>query len=260
MDVRFTRNTVGQRWAYTQGLAGRGQAEIAVPLRWPEGDPDSQTVIPRDRAVVKILDYIHAYIAEQPKRITAGQTMTYGWGILRFRPREASDAGSPVDALIVQERTNPFSDEVPTFEDGVVRVLALEDAQNQALRRNKITGTSEHPHRWQMALVCTRVRSQGGTSLFMERTEAKEAWDSGWCVGCVGQQHNHDNPDDLHTVHLTHLVANYPRMFPYLAMPVGTSVVLDPDKTIMFRPGEDTGYEDEAPPFTTRGLERTEWH
>lgn len=70
---------------------------------------------------------------------------------------------------------------------------------------------------------------------------------SGWFVGCVEDGDDHDDADRLEQVHLAHLVARFPGLFPYLALPVGTALLFEAEQVIVFRPGEQEGLPDAAP-------------
>ena len=86
MQIHFSEHQAGQRYAQTEGLQALGQQELAVPLFWQQGDQ-------RDQQIIRLLKVIGQYISDQPKRITAGQTMQYGWSMLRFAPGEQYSLG-----------------------------------------------------------------------------------------------------------------------------------------------------------------------
>jgi hypothetical protein len=48
-------------------------------------------------------------------------------------------------------------------------------------------------------------------------------------------------------VHLLHLVVGFPGLFPYLAMPVGTALLFEAERAIVFKAGEQEGNADSAP-------------
>lgn len=45
-------------------------------------------------------------------------------------------------------------------------------------------------------------------------------------------------------IHLFHLVEHFPGLFPYLAMPVGTMLLFEEERAIVFPPGENEGQID----------------
>jgi hypothetical protein len=246
MRVCFTSNTGEPRWAWTEGMreSEPQQAELGVPVPWlPEERRDAQ--------IESLFTFLHRYVARHGKPIRADQTLRYGWTLLRV------EAGAPElvageELLRLQELADPFARDATDFIDGVTSAVALLDIQTDAIVRNRITGTAEHPHRDDSILVCSRVDPAGGTPLSLTRQSLtnRRVHDSGWFAGCQARSHDHDDPEQLHSVHLAHLVARYPGMFPYLGMPIGTRVALDGDRLIVFPPEQRRGHEDDAPPFT----------
>ena len=78
---------------------------------------------------------------------------------------------------------------------------------------------------------------------------AHRAWkpatqDSGWFIGCCSSDHDHNNSKELAKLHLIHLVGEFPGLFPYIAMPVGTQLVFETSQVIVFHPGEQGGQVD----------------
>lgn len=87
MHIHFSPHDAFPRWAWTEGLSTQGQQEIIVSLTWLFDDS-------RDRQITRLLKFIENYISSQPKRITAGQTMHYGWTTLRFVPASHDESGA----------------------------------------------------------------------------------------------------------------------------------------------------------------------
>lgn len=255
MQVCFTSNSDGARWAWTEGLrevALRSeqeapQAELGTPLPWL---PDEL----RDGQVERLLTFLHRYLIRHGNPIRAGQTIRYGWTTLRTRPMPES-GGEGHEQLVLQEMADPFTapaaESDAAFADGVSLATALLGVQEEALRRNQITGTADHPHRSDTAVVCSRVAREGGTPLTLARLALTErhVHDSGWFVGCQDRDHQHDDPEELRGVHLRHVVAAYPWVFPYLGLPAGSSLTHSEAGIVLFRPGERRGQVDDAPPF-----------
>jgi hypothetical protein len=235
------RGAEGQgRWVWTEGLQTLGQQEMAVMVSWPEHDP-------RDLLLNHLLKFLENYLSSQPKRILPGQTLRYGWTMLRFVSDRQNLSGAGPDALLIEEMQAPFSREEPSYVPGVAYTLALMQLQHEALRRNRVTGDAIYPHYSQSAMVCRRVTPETVHSL--RPLKADRAWEpdsrqSGWFIGCCDQGHDHDNPDELALVHLLHLVERFPGLFPYLAMPVGTILVFEEKRAIIFRPNEEEGQVD----------------
>ena len=242
------------RWACLTDLIleerGGEQRVIAVPVR--AGDAEGE------RHLRALLTFIGGYLERQPRRIIAGQTMYYGWAQLRFRESYQSDDGLGAGKLVIQETQEPLHDTSTTFVDGAASATALLAAQEAAIRRNGIAGDAEFPHRNSLAIVCTRLEPtarEWPKTLFMQRNSLskREQHDSGWFIGCTENEHDHNDPTALGRIHLAHLVARTPRLFPYLGMPVRTSILLEPTRTVLFRPGDDIGQVESAPPFTGLG-------
>ncbi len=240
MRVHFEAIDNTTRLARTDGLVALGQTEIDVPLPWTD-DPE------RDAYVTRLLRFIEAYVTEQPRHIEAGQTLTYGWTTLRFVRQEPS----VVARLRMQELCEPFGAGSATYCDGAARAVELLRVQENALRRNRVTGTSDHPHRMSWAISCTKAVEQAGSlaePLMLERISEPDAHDSGWVLHCAQlaerPTHNHDDPNELHRVHALHIATDYPMAFAYLGMPVGSAVLLLEQEVVVFRPGENDGIPD----------------
>jgi len=249
MQVCFTSNGDRERWAWTEGLrdialAGdqeRPQAELGVPLPWLPHET-------RDGQVERLLTFLNRYLLRHGKPIRASQTIRYGWTMMRTRPLEQGSQ----ERLVLQELVEPFAEHASAFADGVHTAIALLAIQEEAIRRNRITGTAEHPHRGDSAIVCSHVDPGGGSPLALTRSSLtdRQYHDSGWFAGCQDRAHNHDDPDQLRGVHLSHLVARYAWTFPYLGMPAGTTITRDGASIVVFGPDEHRGHVDDAAPFT----------
>jgi hypothetical protein len=240
MQIHF-RGTENQlRWAWTDGLRTLGQREIAVMVPWPEHDS-------RDMLITHLLRFLENYLISQPKRILPEQTLRYGWTTLRFVGDEHPLSGAGTDVLMIEEMQPPFSQDDPSYVPGVAHTIALLQLQHEAMRRNGITGDAMYPHHTQYALVCTRVTPETVhllRPLMVHRLWQPNVQESGWFIGCCSQDHDHDNPDELAMIHLHHLMGQFPGLFPYLAMPVGTALLFEQSQVIIFRPSEENGQVD----------------
>ncbi len=245
--MRITETTGdGVRWMGTDGLTELGQTEFAVPIRWTEDDW-------RTAACKALLIFIGRYIAEQPKRISEGQTMTYGWTTMRFRSSRDEDGPAVAGKLIVQEVANPWSGDAPDYQDGCYGAIVLKRIQDRVMMRHQITGESDAPNRYHEALACTNLYPTLPDSFFMERMRpaaTAHARSSGWFVGCQDRAHDHDRPENLLSAHLLHLVEQRRYIYPYLSLPIGSAIAFEPDKVIVFAPGAEHGHAEMANPFT----------
>jgi hypothetical protein len=238
MHRRYAENQV--RWIWTEGLRTLGQQEMAVRVSWPEHDL-------REQLLTHLLYFIESYLIKQSKRILSGQTLRYGWTLLHFVSDDCHLSRLGTDVLLIEEMQDPFSHNNFSYISGVAHALALLQVQNEAMRRNVITGEANHPHRSQQALVCTRITPETIAllrPLRVERVWEPDVQNSGWFIGCCDQEHDHDHPHELALFHLLHLVERFPGLFPYLAMPVGTMLLFEENRAIIFRPGEDEGQID----------------
>lgn len=240
MQIHFRHAENRERWAWTEELQTLGQQEIAVLVSWSEHDP-------RDLLLTHLLQYLERYLSEQPKRILPRQTLRYGWTLLRFVRDDQDRSGAGTKVLLIEEMQHPFGEGNPSYIPGVARTLALLHLQHETLRRNGVTGEVVYPHRSQRALVCTCVTPE--TIPHLRSLRAERAWkpdvqNIGWFLSCCDQQHDHDHPDELRLIHLLHLVKGFPGLFPYLTMPVGTLLLFEESRAIVFGPGENEGQAD----------------
>lgn len=240
MQLHFGNAEDRERWAWTEGLHTLGQQEIAVIVPWPEHDQ-------REKLVIDLLRFLGNYLSSQPERILPGQTLRYGWTTLRFVEDEQNRSGAGKDVLLVEEMQRPFFSEKQSYLPGVAQTLTLLQLQHEAIQRNRITGDVIYPHGSQRAMVCTRVTPK--TVQRLRPLRADRAWqpdvrDSGWFIGCCDEDHDHDNANELATMHLFHLVDQFPGLFPYLGMPVGTMMVFEESQAIIFPPDEQEGRDD----------------
>ena len=247
MHIKFYGDEQQNRWARSRGLQEQGQQEIICPTPWSPDDP-------RDRFIASVFQFIEHYIASQPRRITTGQTLRYGWTTLRFTDHAYSNTGISMETLLLTELQHPFSDDEPAFVPGISNTYALMELQNAAMRRNHISSEVDYPHRSQSAIVCTRIRPEtiGSTSPIMaHRAWESETRTSGWFIGCTDDSHDHNNPANLANVHLLHLVQSLPALFPYLALSTGYMLLFESKQTIIFHPEQPEGQPDEGPMLTT---------
>src|SRR5690242_14041625 len=118
MEIHVRDAEDQRRWVWTGGLQTLGQQEMAVMVAWPEHDP-------RDLLLTHLLEFLENYLNSQPKRILPGQTLRYGWTMLRFVSDKQNLSGAGSDALLIEEMQTPFSREEPSYVSGVAYTLAL---------------------------------------------------------------------------------------------------------------------------------------
>jgi hypothetical protein len=238
MRVSLRENGAGQRWARLDEVA-EGQLPIETTCVW---DPSSVW----DGAVERLLRFIGEYVEKSGRHIHARETVDYGWTMLRASSGDT--AGASADVLTLEELASPLEETVTRYTPGVWRALRLLESQNAVLRRNTVSGLAQHPSRNEGAIICSRASLTGDGPLILERREVdKERRYSGWVVRCIDSTHDHDDADQLIFLHLSHIVHRCPRALPYLALPEGSAVLFDGNKTVLFHPGEDKGRLDPEP-------------
>lgn len=241
MRIAFSGETALYRWAWTEGLEPLGQLDVTVPLPWQAGDA-------RDGEIERLLAAVADVVANWGLRFRQGDTFNYGWTTLRFEAGAA--AGDSAGRLVVSELAEPLLATPPTYARGAALIAALQRTQAEALTRNGIEAEPAHPHRSELAVICTRVPPAGPEyprPLVLERLTDPQRDESGWVIRCADPAHDHDTPQALASVRLLHIVAGFPGIVPYLALPVGCAVLLEEREVIVFRPGENTGSPDSAP-------------
>lgn len=240
MQVFVSPDGTSPRWAWTEGLEHGPQREIAVPIDWP-------VEAGLDRQAADLLRYIGDELSERDAHaIAAGETLAYGWTTLGFRDSTEDDAIGP-GMLVVCELADPLEPDTDCWIDGAGQALTLLAIQTATKRRNFVRGEIDYPHRQDSALICKRLPPIGylwDYPLAAERQEHADSTISGWFFACADEQHNHDDPHEREEVTLLALIAALPRLFPYLALPVGTALIVQADAVVIFRPGDDEGYID----------------
>ena len=155
------------RWIWTDGLRMLGQREIAVQVSWPEQDL-------RDTLLTQLLEFLEGYITHQQTYILPGQTLSYGWTILRFVSDEQHISGVESDVLLIQEK-HPVLSQKDQYIPGVSCTMALLQLQHEAMQRNRITGETMYPSPSQKAIICTRVTPE--TIQHLRPLMAHRAWE-----------------------------------------------------------------------------------
>lgn len=240
MQIHFRKTDNEQYWVWTEGLQTLGQREIAVMVSWSEHDS-------RQKFLLQLLRFLEDYLRRQPKRILPGETLHYGWTTLCFvdEPHHFHETDS--EMLFLEEIQAPLSSDPPSYIPGVAHTVALMQFQENAMRRNAVSGDVIYPHRSHSALVCTRIAPTAAplpSPMMAHRAWQPHDQQSGWFVGCCDHTHDHNQPNELAIVHLYHLVEQFPALFPYLAMPVDTKLLFETDQVIVFRPDEENGHGD----------------
>src|SRR5260370_38923920 len=125
MQIHFRSAENQVRWAWTDGLRTLGQQEITVMVPWPEYDP-------RDLRITHLLRFLEDYLSSQPKRSLPGQTLPYGWTILRFVADERILRGEGPGVFPIEENQRPFLHNDSSYEPAERQTVALLGLQHCA--------------------------------------------------------------------------------------------------------------------------------
>ncbi len=228
----------GDRLVRSVGLEPIGQAEVGARV---SAARDHET----DHHVMGVLDFIAKYVISSQARITAQQTMEYGWTMLKFFDHRPA-------MLEIYEHSDPLGGEAEAeWIAGLALALALQRAQDDAMRRNRLTGTAEHPNRGHSAVICSHLFELAGQhALRMDRTVSLGKRHSGWSLVCTDQQAHHSSAATLQSHHLAHVALRFPFIVPYTCMPVGSMVVFDGAGAIVWGVGAERGARDPADPYS----------
>jgi hypothetical protein len=224
------------------GLEGIGQAEIAA--RVVSGQSHDT-----DHRVMGLMNYVQDYVRRTGARITAGQTMTYGWTTIRFLATRPS-------VLEMHDLRWPFDNKGdPEWVPGVAAALEFKAAGDDVMRRNHLSGTAEFPHWSWLAIVCEHIIADPSESrIRMDRTAPSpvNVNDSGWGFVCLQAEARHDKVEEAKALHLLHVAERFPFVVPYTSMPLGCRAVFDDSGAIVWGSGVVNGGRDPASPYDWR--------
>ena len=236
VNFAVDRLPAGDRIVRSVGLFKIGQRELCVRVSSRRREHDYE------HRVMGVINFIVDYIVNSGARIKAGESLEYGWTLLRFLERGPS-------SLEAYEIEDPYSDEAePPMVPGVDRALTLADVSRDVMRRNRLMGASDFPYRGKTATTCSHLSGLTSRQLFIGRDEPQEPRDSGWTITCGDGEESHEAAD-LTAEHLAHVGARRRFVVPYLTMPVGCAVVFDSDGAIVFPAGKEAGQRDPVDPY-----------
>lgn len=93
----------------------------------------------------------------------------------------------------------------------------------------------------QSLIVCSRYTEP---DFFMSRSNATNERDSGWFVGCLGQEHDHNDPANLRNVSLFDAFLHQLGIQGFMTFPVGSVIVMDQnDGMSIFKDGTKVAIE-----------------
>jgi hypothetical protein len=151
-------------------------------------------------------------------KFKVGQTFGMGWSVLVF-----TDAGKGV--LGLQELDG--SGVEGKFAKGVTRSLTQLRLQKSVAESFGLENQLDFATQRQTAICCKKLDVE--KAIVMSREEPDED-SSGWFFSCTAKSHDHDDEANLKVETLYELSCEFPRLMPYLALPVGVMILVDGDK------------------------------
>jgi hypothetical protein len=149
----------------------------------------------------------------------AGETFRMGWSTMRF-----VDFGG--GRLAFEELDG--SGTPGAFTRGVSRTLIATRLQRSVIESFGLPDDAmDFPSVQQSAIVCTELDPDG--ALFMHRLEPLNRTDSGWFFSCQNEAHDHNDPKTLVNDSLYAHACRNQAVLPFLALPVGSRVLLSSD-------------------------------
>jgi len=186
----------------TRGLLDRGRPELVAPVSSPELLPDAE----------HFLRYVVRYLDEARTRISGGQTLSYGYWLVKFQPviESAESAESaPESALEVWEYNAAGTE----FVRGASLALRYWREQQTTCEKHRAVFDPPNPER--LTVVSEGVME--GDVLEGVRYPSPGHM-SGWWL--LAPKYNGD-VKALRTIHTYHLTSKRPDLARFLALPNG---------------------------------------
>ncbi len=151
-------------------------------------------------------------------KFKVGQTFGMGWSVLVF-----TDAGKGVLGLQELDGSGVES----KFAKGVTRSLTALRLQKSVAESFGLEEQLDFATQRQTAIACKKLDVD--KAIVMSRDEPDEDA-SGWFFSCTAKNHDHDDEANLKVETLYELSCEFPRLMPYLALPIGVMILVDGDK------------------------------
>ncbi|HEY4241715.1 MAG TPA: hypothetical protein VGM88_17960 [Kofleriaceae bacterium] len=151
-------------------------------------------------------------------KFKVGQTFGMGWAVLVF-----VDAGKGV--LGLQELDGSGIE--GKFAKGVTRSLTQLRLQKSVAESFGLENQLDFATQRQTAICCKKLDAD--KAIVLSRDDPDED-SSGWFFSCTAKNHDHDDEANLKVETLYELSCEFPRLMPYLALPVGVMILVDGDK------------------------------
>lgn len=179
-------------------------------------------VLEADQATVpeiylkELAQTIEAMVAEG-SQFRPGETFQIGWMLTKVQAHGSSQ-------LTLEE---PDMESFPIrWVPGVSHTLRQQMLQAFMLDSVSLRHEMQIPTILNTLLSCTRYTAR---EFFMVRAEATNERDSGWFVGCVGQDHDHNDAANLRCISLYEAYLGQKGIQGFLAFPMGSMVVVEPE-------------------------------
>lgn len=190
----------------TSRCAGLGQPEVRLFVdssAVPEGD-------------VQWMAQVLESMVESGSRFTAGQTLQFGWSLVRF----TDEAGGLLGLEEPDFQAMPVA-----WIPGISNTLRHMRLHKDVVESVHSTEMLDIPSLRDSGIVCSRASVS--TDIVMSR-HAVQIGDSGWFIGCNDASHPHNTPDELRRVSLYEAIVSIaPQALPYLALPANTTLAIE---------------------------------
>jgi len=250
----------GRPWLRVFGLYQIGHPDLVVALD-PDVDIGAAYVfasrlgaallaggvdLPRDRAVpfgLWLVGFGSAELADEETWDLLREHLASGHLADAFDDRMATPA-----PLLVIEAADVLHGEPERFVIGASQTVRTWAAQVATAARWGVSAPPAPPNATDAAICCDRLEDPAHSTFFAQREPAQGELDSGWRFGCLDADHVHDE-GSTRIVPLSRLVARFPRLAHYLALPAGWVVSREDDAYWLTAPGDERAVLDpDLPP------------
>ncbi len=233
----------------TFGLRKLDQREVHLP-----------GVLPKHLDVVShFLNKMAAYGCATGARVKPGDFASFGWVDVRLlaaeqldsypddpsecAPRFMRELAQPLPGVLVV--AEPKADDDDTLQLGAGRAARVVEVMVGAAKQCGFDSGVDIPRCLQTAVLCTRIAE--GPPIEARRTTQDEPDASGWVAICCERGHDHQDPASFVVQPLQRLAQTAPRLFPMLAAPPGTGLLItgDNEMTVLL-PEEGLPADDDA--------------
>ncbi len=181
------------------------------------GHPEFTLTLRRELPAPGLEGMLLAYFEHRVRRgvrFAPGQVAVFGGATLRVCARPDGTLG--VEELVPGPE--------PRWREGVDGALWTTWVQNEVVRSVQLEHDLSFARDVSTAVVCTHLLNAPG--VFLHRSAPTGDDDSGWFAGCLDPRHAHSEVPNLEGMVLSHLAAVCAPVVPFLALPVGSSVVV----------------------------------